>query len=80
MSITDVSGRPWAQATQIKAGMKLKTDGDFTCIPEGQIVEVKVDENRRGFSRFFVDCKCGGHYLDGQVGDDGEVLGFYAKF
>jgi hypothetical protein len=53
----------------LKEGDKLVADGGFTCLNEGQIVEVKKD----AAGELYVPCRSGRHALDGQT-DDGETL------
>lgn len=55
----------------VKPGMKLKADGGFTCIKRGAVLTVEFDE--QGLP--FVPCKRGGHWLAGQVGEGGELIG-----
>jgi hypothetical protein len=56
----------------VKPGMKLRVEGGFGCMKRGAEVIVKVDE--QGFP--FVPCRRGGHWLAGQVGEGGELIGF----
>lgn len=58
----DLNGRAYALVATVKAGDKLETDGDFTCMSKGKIVEVGIDD--RGL---FIPCQKGHHYLSGQV-------------
>lgn len=71
--MSDTSGRPWATVKQVKKGTIVETDGDFTCIKKGTNREVK--ENVFGL---YIDCKEGGHQLDGQLSEDGtHYVGLY---
>lgn len=56
--------------SEIKSGDWLKADGGFTCLKDGQVVSVHVDE-----AGLFVPCRDGRHYLDGQEGTDGDCVG-----
>jgi len=79
MSLADKNGRPWAHLQTIKPGDFLVADGDFSCMKEGERRQVRADKNGHGFDRLFISCcdEHGRHYLYGQVGDDGELIGFY---
>lgn len=46
-------------------GVKVRTDGGFTCIGPGAVRVIQED----ALGRFF-RCREGHHYLDGQVEDD----------
>lgn len=57
--------------TDIKAGDVLIADGGFTCIRKGAECIVR-GEGRR----MHVLCDQGEHYLEGQVGEHGTIIGF----
>lgn len=57
----------------IQAGDTLIPDSGFTCITAGRIVTVEADDK----GELFVPCKDGRHYLSGQAGDNGELVGLY---
>lgn len=78
MPLTDKAGRTWAHSETVKAGDKLTTDDGFTCIKEGTVVTVLSDQYREGLSGLYVECEEGEHFLDGQLGKDGELVGLYA--
>lgn len=53
----------------VSPGTVLIADGGFTCMrPGAKIV-------RRGPHGLYVRCGCGRHYLDGQLDDDGRLIG-----
>jgi hypothetical protein len=56
--------------TDLNPGDRIKTDGGFTCLPEGSIRIVRCDNGH-----LFIKCREGGHYLAGQIGDDDELIG-----
>lgn len=66
--------------SDIRPGTKLRADEAFTCLPHGHMCEVHEDEHG-----LYVHC-CGPegahtnyadkHFLDGQLNDDGEIVGF----
>lgn len=62
------------QLAGIKPGDFLEVDGGFTCVPEGQVVQVLQD----GDGLFFV-CSEGQHYLDGQKDEKGFLVGVRAS-
>lgn len=55
----------------IKKGDKLIADGGFTCLAKGQIVEVLLED-----SELAVKCSRGIHFLRGQCGKNGLLIGF----
>lgn len=55
----------------VSAGTKLKADGGFTCLDEGVILTTQSDEGS-----LYVPCSCGKHFLDGQLDDGEEYIGF----
>ncbi len=58
---------------EVKAGDKLRADGGFTCLNDGQIVEVK-----QGHGELLVACRHGEHGLDGQINAAGtHYVGFF---
>ncbi len=64
--------RPFAKISDVKAGDKLKTDGGFTCMAEGEVKTIIADEA----GRLFIECCDGRHALDGQ--EEGEIyVGLY---
>lgn len=87
MPLKDAAGKAWAHRSGVRAGDKLRTDGGFTCLTEGEIRLVKMETGRLpgcsvqpppdDFSRLYIDCGEGRHYLEGQIGDDGELVGLY---
>jgi hypothetical protein len=88
MALTDINGRPYAHVQTVLPGDVIETDGDFnfTCLPAGARKQVRIDEKMRAgdkrsrdFERLYVQCGCpsGRHYLWQQLGDDGELVGFY---
>lgn len=48
----------------------LITDGGFTCMKSGQH---RVHRDQTG--NLFIKCSYGNHYLDGQLDDDGTLVG-----
>ncbi len=60
---------------KIKEGDVLIADGGFTCLQEGEELEVKVNKD----GEKFVDCNEGQHFLDGQENEDGKIVGFLPK-
>jgi hypothetical protein len=60
------------QFPAVNIGDVLEADGGFTCIPLGATLVVSSDEGG-----FFVPCQCGKHYLEGQMAEDGELIGFH---
>lgn len=62
------------QATirNVTVGAVLTADDGFTCIASG--VQRRVQSSAAG--ALFVPCGCGRHYLDGQLNEAGEYVGF----
>ena len=63
---TDVNGRKYATVLETKAGSVVQVDEGFTCIETGAQRTVKA-----GKEGLYIDCRCGEHYLDGQLDFDG---------
>jgi len=58
-----------------KAGDTLLADDGFTCIPgDGEVVVQQADDER-----LYVPCSEGRHYLEGQLNDEMEYVGFLIK-
>ena len=67
----DLQGRTYAKRSELKPGDKVQVDGDFTCMDEGSIFEVK----RRADGQLYIDCKSeSGHNLIGPLADDHDSL------
>jgi hypothetical protein len=60
-----------ARIDNITIGTALKSDGGFNCLDCGEVVTVAEDKDG-----MFVPCRCGRHYLEGQVTDEGVLVGF----
>lgn len=83
----DKLGRQYARAGDVKAGDTLQCDGGFTCLKKdakrvvkrrkGKLKHHSPEYAKSPFARLYIDCKCGGHNLDGQLGDHGELVGLY---
>lgn len=67
-------GRP-VRLKDLKDGMKIFVDDNFDCLSTGMTHTVRKNEH----SRFYVRCDEGKHFLDGQVGDFGYLIGIFAK-
>lgn len=61
----------WATEANVREGDFLRADGGFTCIDEGAVLQVK-----RGKEGLFVSCSAGEHYIEGQLDDGCEYIGF----
>lgn len=58
----------------LSAGDVIVADAGFDCMPEGRHV-VRRDHHRK----LFVICSAGCHYLEGQLRDDGTLVGFFIE-
>lgn len=56
----------------IKPGMRIKADSGFSCIPPNSIRTVFQDTS----NRLYVCCLREKHYIDGQLDNHGNVIGF----
>jgi hypothetical protein len=72
---SDTYGRDWAILSKIKPGDRLFTDSGFTCMGAGEAKIVRRDDQ----GRLFVPCRDGRHYLDGQRGENGALVGLYTR-
>lgn len=77
MPLQDKQGRAWAHSSTIKAGDMLRTDGGFTCLGEGVVIRVEDDKEHEGLAGLYISCDDGRHYVEAQVGDEGELVGLY---
>lgn len=79
----DKFGRRYALAKNMAPGVILECDGGFTCMRDGSKHVVKASSIQRPnggrpeLSKLYISCKDGKHFLDGQLGDDGELIGLY---
>jgi hypothetical protein len=55
----------------LKHGDKLVADDGFTCLKDGEVCPVFGEG-----TDLFVHCSHGTHYLDGQLQEDGTIIGF----
>jgi hypothetical protein len=69
--LTDTNGVPYAQLSKTKPGDILRADAGFTCMNEGDLFEVLSADDG-----LYIPCRCGRHYLDGQLKDD-SLIGLY---
>lgn len=56
---------------EVKAGDRLIADGGFDCLTKGEECDVRSDKDG-----LYVACRQGQHYLDGQIGEGGVLVGF----
>lgn len=64
----------FAKLKSVKAGDILKTDGGFTCMPDGVLRKVQADAD----GKLWIRCGDGKHYLDGQADGQGRLVGLTA--
>ena len=62
--------------SEVKAGDFIKADGGFTCLDAGEVCKVYADDGLQ--SNPHVPCREGKHFLCGQIGTDGVLVGFTA--
>ena len=75
MSITVAGAEPeFVMMCDAKPGLRLRADGGFTCIEQGALLTVETDSD--GIK--FVPCSHGRHYLDGQLAEDGRLVGLFS--
>lgn len=87
MTTHSKDGREWAKLSELKPGMSIRADGDFTCGIANRTLIVGADIE----GRLFVNCNGGHdgeptgrparHYLDGQLqGEDHDhLIGFWRE-
>jgi hypothetical protein len=66
MSSTEFLKQPIAKLSALEVGASLVADNGFDCIRAWSRVDVQKDE--RG--ELYVACKCGQHFLEGQLDHD----------
>lgn len=59
-----------AKLEDVRAGDKLMADSGFTCVDHGAVLKVERDDEG-----LFVTCRDGKHHLDGQLDEDGYLVG-----
>lgn len=59
------------QLENVKAGDWIMADSGFICLKAGPH-KVEAED-----VQLYVVCDCGKHFLDGQVGADGELIGMH---
>lgn len=72
------SGPAHVAEDAVRVGTRLRCDDGFDCMDAGSVVTVEADEA----GDLFVPCRCGRHYLDGQLGspdDDHVFVGFWLE-
>lgn len=57
--------RPITTYEEVRVGSRLKADNLFTCLDDGDIVEVLAGSG----NDLYVMCRDGRHYLDGQINE-----------
>lgn len=57
----------------ISEGDQIVADGGFSCLNPGETLEVQRDVD----GALFVRCADGSHYLDGQLNEADEYVGFH---
>jgi hypothetical protein len=72
MTTHDKTGQPYARLSMLKAGADLRCDSGFTCLDEGAIHRVSLDEYG-----LYIHCSEGKHYLSGQTDDGEHLIGLY---
>lgn len=84
MCLTDTNGKPWAHSDTIKEGDKVRADGGFPCITKGAVLTVKRDPaHGKGLPSLYIDCRGEDHgepqrhFLAGQAGGSGALIGLY---
>jgi hypothetical protein len=76
-----ITGIVWAREGDVQPGDVLIADGGFTCLKNGQRCVVHLDEataktHKWPGSGLYVECKDGKHFIDGQLDDGVEYIGF----
>lgn len=61
----DTAGFPYAKVADLKAGDRVKVDGDFTCLPG--FTEHTVLQDDTEAAGLYLFCEDGKHFLDGQI-------------
>ena len=56
----------------LEVGDTLIVDDRFECLPKDLLVTVQEEDDPENNDPLYVNCKCGRHYLDGQIDWDGK--------
>jgi len=60
--------------SELQTGMKLRaTISEFGCLAKNDICQVKFANPKDGF---YVECRAGKHFLDIQISESDEIIGF----
>lgn len=73
MSHSDKFGRKYAKLSACRPGASLIVDDGFDCMKAWSHRTIK----RRADGELYVDCKSGGHALDGQADNGEHLVGMY---
>lgn len=60
--------------SMIRSGMRVVCDDGFTCIGAGVERTIQVDQPPGHNPRYWIACRAGRHYLDGQVEDESRLV------
>lgn len=72
VGMKDLQGREYLTSSA-KAGDWVETDGDFTCLEKGAILQIQG-----GYGGLWIPCREDRHYLDGHLSEDGtHYIGLY---
>lgn len=67
--------KTYSRLEEFQNGEECQVDGDFTCVKAWSTVTIQHDVEGKPF----FECKSGSHYLEGQLNEDGLVVGLYRK-
>lgn len=73
MTVFDKQGRPYARRAELKPGTVVIVDADFGG-PDGCMKPWSEKIVNQSDDEFWIPCKSGRHYLDGQLTDDNDSL------
>ena len=65
----DTNGRQYAEYSKLTPGFIVQVDSGMNCIPANATRVVQQDSYG-----MYIKCRCGHHYLDGQLADEGDFL------
>jgi hypothetical protein len=71
--VLDKAGREYAMSANTFVGDKLQCDDGFDCLVKGTVKKVLGDAEGLPY----IKCADGKHYLSGQIGNHGELVGLY---
>lgn len=76
-ALTDKNGRPYALLEELRDGQRIELDDGFECLNHEADRPTTRTVLADDAGRLFFTCRCGRHYLDGQLEGGDSLIGVY---